>query len=75
MDTEKLQTLGIPVTDVYNALQTFLGGLYVNDFNRFGRTWQVLLQAEPEYRDQPSDIERFYVRSARTATWCRWTRW
>ena len=51
------------MTDVYNALQTFLGGLYVNDFNRFGRTWQVLLQAEPEYRDQPDDINRFYVRT------------
>ncbi len=47
--------LGIPVTDAYNTLQTFLGGLYVNDFNQFGHTWQVLLQAEPEFRDQPSD--------------------
>ncbi len=64
LDTDKAQTLGIPVTDVYNALQTFLGGLYVNDFNRFGRTWQVLLQGEPEYRDQPDDIKRFYVRTA-----------
>jgi hydrophobe/amphiphile efflux-1 (HAE1) family protein len=63
LDTDKAQTLGIPVTDVYNALQTFLGGLYVNDFNRFGRTWQVLLQAEPEYRDRPDDINRFYVRT------------
>ena len=64
LDSDKSQTLGIPVTDVYNALQTFLGGLYVNDFNRFGRTWQVLLQAEPEYRDAPDDIKRFYVRTA-----------
>ncbi len=64
VDTEKVQTLGIPVTDVYNALQTFLGGLYVNDFNRFGRTWRVLLQAEPEYRDLPNDVNRFYVRTA-----------
>jgi hydrophobe/amphiphile efflux-1 (HAE1) family protein len=64
LDSDKAQTLGIPVTDVYNALQTFLGGLYVNDFNRFGRTWQVLLQAEPEYRDAPDDIKRFYVRTA-----------
>jgi multidrug efflux pump subunit AcrB len=47
LDTDKAQTLGIPVIDVYNALQTFLGGLYVNDFNRFGRTWKVLMQAEP----------------------------
>ncbi len=64
MDLDKLQTLGVPVTDAYNALQTFLGGLYVNDFNRFSHTWQVLMQAEPEFRNQPSDIDRFYVRSA-----------
>src|SRR5579885_55109 len=63
MDVAKLQTLGIPVTDAYNALQTFLGGLYVNDFNLFGHTWQVLIQAEPEFRDRPTDIDRFYVRS------------
>jgi hydrophobe/amphiphile efflux-1 (HAE1) family protein len=63
VNLEKVQTLGIPVTDVYNALQTFLGGLYVNDFNRFGRTWRVLMQAEPEYRDRPDDINRFYVRT------------
>jgi hydrophobe/amphiphile efflux-1 (HAE1) family protein len=63
MDLDKLQTLGVPVTDAYNALQTFLGGLYVNDFNRFSHTWQVLIQAAPEFRNQPSDIDRFYVRS------------
>jgi hydrophobe/amphiphile efflux-1 (HAE1) family protein len=65
LNTDKVQTLGIPVEDVYNSLQTFLGGLYVNDFNRFGRTWRVMLQASPEYRDRPSDINGFYVRSAR----------
>ncbi|MFL6351498.1 MAG: multidrug efflux RND transporter permease subunit [Bryobacteraceae bacterium] len=63
LDRDKVQTLGVPVTDVYNALQTFLGGLYVNDFNRFGRTWRVYLQAEPDFRRQPSDINRFYVRT------------
>ncbi len=63
LDREKAQTLGIPVTDVYDALQTFLGGLYVNDFNRFGRTWRVYLEADPEFRRQPSDINRFYVRT------------
>jgi len=63
VDLDKVQTLGIPVTDAYNTLQTFLGGLYVNDFNVFGRTWQVLVQAEPEYRSQPRDINRFYVRT------------
>jgi multidrug efflux pump len=63
MDIEKLQTLGVPVSDAYNALQTFLGGLYINDFNRFSHTWQVLVQAEPEFRANPSDINHFYVRS------------
>jgi NodT family efflux transporter outer membrane factor (OMF) lipoprotein len=64
LDVEKAQTLGIPVTHVYDSLQTFLGGLYVNDFNRFGRTWKVLIQADPEYRYRPEDIDRFYVRTA-----------
>jgi hydrophobe/amphiphile efflux-1 (HAE1) family protein len=63
VDVEKVQTLEVPVADVYTALQTFLGGVYVNDFNRFGRTWRVLMQADPEFRDQPNDINRFYVRS------------
>ena len=63
VDLAKVQTLGVPVGDAYNALQTFLGGLYVNDFNSFGHTWQVLVQAEPEFRTGPADINRFYVRS------------
>ncbi|HTC37007.1 MAG TPA: multidrug efflux RND transporter permease subunit [Bryobacteraceae bacterium] len=63
MNLDKLQTMGVPVADAYNTLQTFLGGLYVNDFNRFSHTWQVLIQAAPEFRNQPSDIDRFYVRS------------
>ncbi len=63
IDLDKVQTLGIPTTDAYYALQTFLGGLYVNDFNVFGRTWQVMVQAEPEFRTQPRDINRFYVRT------------
>ena len=64
MDVDKLQTLGVPVSDAYNTLQTFLGGLYVNDFNAFSHTWQVLIQAEPAFRSRPSDIGRFYTRSA-----------
>ncbi|HXF27961.1 MAG TPA: multidrug efflux RND transporter permease subunit [Bryobacteraceae bacterium] len=64
LDIAKAQTLGIPVTDVYNSLQTFLGGLYVNDFNRFGRTWKVLVEAEPQFRNRPDDINRFYVRAS-----------
>ncbi len=64
MDSDKVQTLGVSLTDAYNTLQTFLGGLYVNDFNLFGHVWQVLVQAEPRFRDQPTDIDRFYVRSS-----------
>jgi hydrophobe/amphiphile efflux-1 (HAE1) family protein len=64
VDLAKVQTMGIPVTEAYSTLQTFLGGMYVNDFNAFGRTWQVLVQAEPEFRRQPSDIGRFWVRNS-----------
>jgi multidrug efflux pump subunit AcrB len=63
VDLAKVETLGVPVSDVYNALQTFLGGLYANDFNSFGHTWQVLVEAEPEFRTGPSDVNRFYVRT------------
>lgn len=63
VDNDKMQTLGISPTESYNTLQTFLGGLYVNDFNVFGRTWQVRVQAEPRFRDEPSDLDRFYVKS------------
>jgi multidrug efflux pump subunit AcrB len=63
VDLAKVQTLGVPVSDAYNALQTFLGGLYANDFNAFGHTWQVLVEAQPEFRTGPSDVNRFYVRS------------
>jgi len=64
VDREKAKKLGVPVDDVFNALQTFLGGLQVNDFNKYGRTYKVIMQAEPQYR---SDIEatRFlFVRSS-----------
>ncbi|MGA3026417.1 MAG: multidrug efflux RND transporter permease subunit [Bryobacteraceae bacterium] len=63
VDLDKVQTLGVPVSGAYDALQTFLGGLYVNDFNLFGHPWQVLVQAEPEFRSGPSDVNRFYVRT------------
>ncbi len=64
VDVEKARTLNVPLSDAYNTLQTFLGGLYVNDFNLFGRTWQVLVQADPEFRSRPADIDRFYTRSS-----------
>jgi multidrug efflux pump subunit AcrB len=63
LDRDKAEILGIPVTDVYDALQTFLGGVYVNDFNLFGRTWKVLMQAYADFRLSPDDVDRFYVRT------------
>ena len=54
---------GVAVADVYQTLQAFLGGIYVNQFNRFGRQWRVFLQAEAEDRVVPEDIGRFYVRN------------
>ena len=56
---------GVELRDVFMTLQVYLGSLYVNDFNRFGRTWQVIAQAEPKYRDQKDDINRLQVRNKR----------
>jgi len=63
VDREKAKKLGVPISDVTNALQTFLGGLNVNDFSRFGRTYKVTMQAEPEFRSDIQGIGQFYVRS------------
>ncbi|HEX5033088.1 MAG TPA: efflux RND transporter permease subunit, partial [bacterium] len=63
LDREKARTLGVNVADVFTTLQTYLGGSYINDFNRFGRVYRVMAQAEPEFRVKPEDISRFYVRS------------
>ena len=71
VDVAKVQTLGIPVTDAYDALQTFLGGLYVNDFNAFGRTWQVVVQAEPEFRTPAGRHQPLLRPQRRAATWSR----
>jgi hydrophobe/amphiphile efflux-1 (HAE1) family protein len=64
VDREKAKALGIPVQDIFTALQTFLGGVQVNDFNRFGRTYKVMLQAEPEFRADADATRFFYVRSS-----------
>jgi len=63
VDREKARALGVPITDVFDTLAATLGNYYVNDFNRFGRTWQVLMSAEPAYRKRPDDIGSIYVRS------------
>ena len=49
--------MGVSMTDVFNTLQVYLGSLYVNDFNLFGRTWQVNVQAEQNFREQIDDLE------------------
>ena len=64
VDRDKVLKQGVALKDVYQTLQAFMGGSFVNYFNRFGRTWQVYLQAEGEYRTKPSDISNFYVRNS-----------
>jgi len=64
VDREKAKTYGIPLNDVFDTMQVYLGSLYVNDFNRFGRTYQVNVQAESPYRLQPEDISHLRTRNA-----------
>jgi hydrophobe/amphiphile efflux-1 (HAE1) family protein len=63
LDREKARTLGVPVDTVFATLQTYLSGLYVNDFVRFGRVYKVFLQAESQFTNKPEDIGQFYVRN------------
>jgi HAE1 family hydrophobic/amphiphilic exporter-1 len=62
IDRDKAQVLGVKVSDIFNALQATLGGFYIDDFNLFGRTWQVNVQAEGNFRNALEDIYRVYVR-------------
>ena len=64
VDRDKALKQGVAVGDVYQTLQAYLGGLYLNQFNRFGRQWRVYLQAEGEERRSVDDIGRFHVRNA-----------
>ena len=66
VDREKAVALGVPVSDVFDALQATMGTLYVNDFNKFGRTYRVQLQADAAYRARPEDLGNVYVRSSTT---------
>jgi HAE1 family hydrophobic/amphiphilic exporter-1 len=63
VDKEKALKLGVPLSEVYGALQTFLGGAYINDFTRFGRQWRVFAQAAPEFRTSIDNLREFYVRN------------
>ncbi len=63
VDEAKAMSLGIPISSIYDTLQSTMGSLYVNDFNKSGRTYRVQLQAEAPYRMKPDDLGKVYVRS------------
>ncbi|MFN9049588.1 MAG: efflux RND transporter permease subunit, partial [Planctomyces sp.] len=63
IDREKCKAMGVPLNEVFLTLQVCLGGYYTNDFNEFGRSWQVNLQADPQFRMTPDDVRRLQVRN------------
>jgi HAE1 family hydrophobic/amphiphilic exporter-1 len=63
VDRDKVMKQGVEVDDVYNTLRAFMGSLFVNYFNRFGRAWQVYIAAEDGYRSQAEDVMRFFVKN------------
>jgi len=65
VDQDRVLKQGLQFGEVYQTLQAFLGGAYVNQFNRFGRQWKVYLQAEPEYRTSADKISNFFVRNSK----------
>ncbi len=64
VDRDKVIKQGVAINDVYRTIQTFMGGLFVNYFNRFGRQWQVYIEAEGDYRTRPENVGQFYVRNS-----------
>jgi HAE1 family hydrophobic/amphiphilic exporter-1/multidrug efflux pump len=64
IDRDKVRTLGIPLRSVFEGLQLNLGGYMINDFNKFGRVYRVMVQASPEFRRSPDNIRDIYVRNA-----------
>src|SRR5207247_754109 len=64
IDRTKVRTMGVALTDVFDALQAYLGSFYVNDFNRFGRTWQVNVQADARFRVDAEALKQMKVRNA-----------
>jgi HAE1 family hydrophobic/amphiphilic exporter-1 len=63
VNRDKVQTLQVSMTELFTTLQSQLGSTYINDFNKFGRTWRVMAQAEGDFRNRPSDIVRLFVRN------------
>ena len=68
VDRDKVLKQGVNLTDVYNTIQAYMGGLFVNYYNDFGRTWQVYLEAEARYRSTTDDLGQFYVRNGQGQT-------
>ncbi|MEI7632982.1 MAG: multidrug efflux RND transporter permease subunit [bacterium] len=64
LDREKSKMMGLQINDIFRSLQAYLGGLYINQFDKYGRVWQVNIQAMPEYRKTPDDLLQIYVRNA-----------
>jgi HAE1 family hydrophobic/amphiphilic exporter-1 len=64
VDRDKVIKQGVAINDVYRTIQAFMGGLFINYFNRFGRQWQVYIEAEGDYRKQSDNLGLFYVRNA-----------
>jgi HAE1 family hydrophobic/amphiphilic exporter-1 len=65
IDRDKAQILGVKISDIFAALQATLGSFYINDFNVFGRTWQVNVQADTPFRNNTEDLDKIYVRNAK----------
>src|SRR5208337_2163553 len=63
IDRTKCMALGVAVSDVFNTLQIYLGSFYVNNYNEYGRTWQVNVQADPRFRSEVADIRQLQVRN------------
>jgi HAE1 family hydrophobic/amphiphilic exporter-1 len=68
VDRDKVLKQGVNLTDVYNTIQAYMGGLFVNYYNDFGRTWQVYVEAEAPYRSTTNDLGQFYVRNGQGQT-------
>src|ERR1700723_3326110 len=68
VDRSKVLKQGVALTDVYNTIQAYMGGLFVNYYNDFGRTWQVYVEAEAPYRATTNDLGQFYVRNGQGQT-------
>ncbi len=71
IDRTKVKSLGVSVSDVFNTLQVYMGSLYVNNFNEFGRSWQVNLQADGPFRNRVEEVGQAQGPQPRAAKWSR----